>query len=240
VTCQVLDDHGDVATGTFPIFVIASGTITSLSSSTNPSVLGESVTYTATVSSTFPTGPPGGGTVAFTDNGSSIGAFTDSGSSISGCSAVPLSGGSATCTTTPTTTGAHNIIATYSGFANGSGVFVGSTSPPLTQVVNPPPPPQFPCTKLAGCNLSGLNLSEADLAGGDLRGTNLKGAELILANLAGANLKGANLSGANLSGANLSGANFTGANLSSATWSNTTCPDGTNSDNDGGTCLGHT
>ena len=24
-----------------------------------------------------------------------------------------------------------------------------------------------------------------------------------------------------------------------ATFSNTTCPDGTNSDNDGGTCLGH-
>ena len=57
--------------------------------------------------------------------------------------------------------------------------------------------------------------------------------------LVGANLKGANLSGANLSGANLSGANLTGANLSDVTWGNTTCPDGTNSDNDGGTCLGH-
>jgi hypothetical protein len=28
-------------------------------------------------------------------------------------------------------------------------------------------------------------------------------------------------------------------NVTGVTWSNTTCPDGTNSNNDGGTCTGH-
>lgn len=42
---------------------------------------------------------------------------------------------------------------------------------------------------------------------------------------------------ANLANANLSGDNFTGANLTGVTWSDTLCPDGTNSDNDGDTCV---
>ena len=36
---------------------------------------------------------------------------------------------------------------------------------------------------------------------------------------------------------NLKGANLHGTALTGAVWSNTTCPDGTNSDNDGGTCA---
>jgi uncharacterized protein YjbI with pentapeptide repeats len=45
----------------------------------------------------------------------------------------------------------------------------------------------------------------------------------------------ANFTNANLTGTSASGTlTFTGA-----TWSNTTCPDGTNSDNDGNTCVGH-
>jgi hypothetical protein len=35
------------------------------------------------------------------------------------------------------------------------------------------------------------------------------------------------------------GANFTDANLLGVIWSNTTCPDGSNSDNHGGTCVGY-
>jgi uncharacterized protein YjbI with pentapeptide repeats len=37
----------------------------------------------------------------------------------------------------------------------------------------------------------------------------------------------------------LTGANLTGANLSKVIWSSTNCPDGTNSNNHGNTCLGH-
>ena len=76
-------------------------------------------------------------------------------------------------------------------------------------------------------NLSSAGLSAADLVGQDLLDANLSSAVLTSADLANANL-----TGANLDDANTSGATFTGA-----TWSNTTCPDGTNSNNDGGTCI---
>jgi uncharacterized protein YjbI with pentapeptide repeats len=64
------------------------------------------------------------------------------------------------------------------------------------------------------------------------------------ANLSGLNMSAVNLSGANLANANLTGANLTGANLSFATvagitWANTTCPDGTNSNSHGNTCVGY-
>jgi hypothetical protein len=32
---------------------------------------------------------------------------------------------------------------------------------------------------------------------------------------------------------------LSGANLNNVIWSGSTCPDGTNSNNDGNTCLGH-
>ncbi len=100
---------------------------------------------------------------------------------------------------------------------------------------------------LEGVNLEGDNLPEANLKGANLQGANLQKANLQGANLngvhgsganfAGANLEGANLSKANLTGANLSGANTKGANLNKITWSNTICPDGSNSNSDGGTCV---
>ena len=76
-------------------------------------------------------------------------------------------------------------------------------------------------------NLTAADLSAADLAGQDLLDTNLSDA----------NLTNANLSSANFTGANLAGATATGTNFTSAVWSNTTCPDGTNSNNDSGTCV---
>jgi hypothetical protein len=92
---------------------------------------------------------------------------------------------------------------------------------------------------ISGCNLrkaglAGANLSKVAAIGAYLRDAVLQGANLNSANLAQAYLAGANLTGANLAGANLTGANVTGVQ-----WSNTTCPDGTNSNNDGGTCVGH-
>ena len=49
-------------------------------------------------------------------------------------------------------------------------------------------------------------------------------------------LAGANLSYSDLTGADLAGADLAGANLG-VIWSDTTCPDGTNSNNDGDTCV---
>jgi uncharacterized repeat protein (TIGR01451 family) len=119
--------------------------------------------------------------------------------------------------------------------------------------------------KLSGADLAGANLSDADfnvasLSGADLVGTNLSDANLGDTNFTGANLTdaeiiGADLDGADLLNADLSGADFAGSNLSNATftgttgdatadvtgveWDDTTCPDGTNSNDDDFTCLGH-
>jgi uncharacterized protein YjbI with pentapeptide repeats len=119
---------------------------------------------------------------------------------------------------------------------------------------------------LAGDNLQGAILTGSDLAiveSGDITGTPadlpenwwlLDGyllgpdAALISANLAGLNLTGVDLAGADLYLSTLAGANLTDANLdgtgelddvdtTGAIWSNTICPDGTNSDNDQGTCV---
>ena len=43
---------------------------------------------------------------------------------------------------------------------------------------------------------------------------------------------------ANLRGANLEGATIADTHFGGATWGNTTCPDGTNSDDNDGTCVG--
>jgi hypothetical protein len=56
---------------------------------------------------------------------------------------------------------------------------------------------------------------------------------------AGADLTDADLTNANLTDARLIGAHLAGATLTGIIWSHTTCPDGTNSNHDGNTCVGH-
>jgi uncharacterized protein YjbI with pentapeptide repeats len=105
---------------------------------------------------------------------------------------------------------------------------------------------------LSNCNLKGVTISGGlVLYGSNLSGANLSQATIIgqyktlgYANLSGANLNRTTISGPALEGDNLSGANLNGANVAAgalrlAIYSNTTCPDGTNSDDDGGTCVGH-
>jgi len=94
-------------------------------------------------------------------------------------------------------------------------------------------------------NLSDATFDTASLPGAQMYGANLARADLQHANLshadlATADLHGANLLLANLTGADLREANLTGAILFAVTWSNTLCPDGTNTDsNGGGSCVGH-
>ena len=104
------------ATGTVTV-TKATPTIT-LVSNQNPSNLGQSVTFTATVAS--PTTGATTGTVTFSDNGVPI---------ISG---VALSGGVATYTTSALTVATHPITATVSTDTN----FNANTSAGLSQVVN--------------------------------------------------------------------------------------------------------
>lgn len=81
----------------------------------------------------------------------------------------------------------------------------------------------------------GASFINADLHGIDFRGTDLRSARFI-----GSDLRYAKLGGVDFTNADLTGANWRRATgLASATFSNTTCPDGTNSDTNGGTCIGH-
>ena len=89
---------------------------TTIVSSVNPSVMGQTVKFTATVTS--PTTKPTG-TVTFMDGSTVLGTGT-------------LAGGKASYSTSSLSAGSHNITAVYSGTSNIS----GSTSPVLVQTVN--------------------------------------------------------------------------------------------------------
>ena len=98
-------------------------TATVVSSSVDPSVPGQTVTYTTTVTAFAPASGTPSGTVTFMDGATTIG----------GCIAQPLIGGVATCSVAYPVVGSHAITAVYSGDVN----FTGSTSPSLTQTVDP-------------------------------------------------------------------------------------------------------
>ena len=58
--------------------------------------------------------------------------------------------------------------------------------------------------------------------------------------LLGVNFAHANLLNVHFVNSYLNGANFANTDLSTVVWANTVCPDGTNSDTNGSTCVGHT
>ncbi|MGA3213875.1 MAG: choice-of-anchor tandem repeat GloVer-containing protein, partial [Terriglobales bacterium] len=101
------------------LFELAPNTATAVSSSLNPSPVGKSVTFTATVSG----GSSPTGTVTFTSNGAAL----------SGCSAVVLASNHAACSTVFAVVGAYSIAASYSGDAKN-----GASAGTLTQVVSLP------------------------------------------------------------------------------------------------------
>jgi hypothetical protein len=88
---------------------------TAVTSSLNPSVPGQAVTFSATVTGASPTG-----TVQFKDGAANLG------------TPVTLAGGAASLTTSALTSGSHSITAVYGGDGNNT----ASTSAPLTQRVN--------------------------------------------------------------------------------------------------------
>ncbi|MGH9571296.1 MAG: Ig-like domain repeat protein, partial [Candidatus Angelobacter sp.] len=91
-------------------------TTTVIASSINPSLAGQSVTFTATVSSS--SGTPAG-SVTFLDGATSLGVSA-------------LSAGQATFSTSSLAAGSHSITAAYAGTAT----FTASTSAALSQTVN--------------------------------------------------------------------------------------------------------
>jgi len=93
-------------------------TTTTLTSNPNPSSFGQTVTFTATVTSKVGA-PPDGETVTFRKGSKALGTGS-------------LSGGSATFTTSTLPVGSDLITAVYGGDSN----FLGSTSKALKQVVD--------------------------------------------------------------------------------------------------------
>ncbi len=121
-TCSgAIDSNYTISYVAGTITVVKAATTVAVTSSANPSVHGQSVTFTATVR------PPAGslgavpaGTVQFQVNGANVGGLLTINAS-----------GVATYTTTTLTTAAHPVIATYGGNGN----YLGATSPTLTQTV---------------------------------------------------------------------------------------------------------
>ncbi|MEW6644196.1 MAG: putative Ig domain-containing protein [Pseudomonadota bacterium] len=107
------------ATQTVTGAMTTAASTTTVTSSVNPSTVGQSVTFSATVTASGAGVPTG--TVTFKDGNTAIGSGA-------------LSGGTATFTTAALTLGAHSITASYTG----SGNYGASTSQALQQTVNIP------------------------------------------------------------------------------------------------------
>jgi hypothetical protein len=116
-------------------------TTSAVVSSLNPSLVGQSVTFTATVTGNSPTG-----TVQFKDGAGNLGA------------PVTLSGGSASFTTASLAVGTHSITAVYGGDINNA----ASTSPAVVQTVNasvvPPPQSGHPIPTLSALGMILLSM----------------------------------------------------------------------------------
>jgi uncharacterized protein YjbI with pentapeptide repeats len=100
----------------------------------------------------------------------------------------------------------------------------------------------FDTVNLENDDLSGANFEYLYIQSGslDMRHANLTGADFGSADLEDfVNLSFANLTNADFSYSNLTGTDLTTATITGVVWKTTTCPDGTISDNDGGTCVGH-
>jgi hypothetical protein len=109
------------STSTVTQVVNAATTATALSSSVNPSVYGQAVTFTATVTTSAPGAGTPVGDVTFWDGGTALGSVTLD------------ANGTATFTTSDLIAGGHSITASY----NGSTDYAASTSNSVAQVVNP-------------------------------------------------------------------------------------------------------
>ncbi len=104
-----------------PASMLKANPTVALSSTANPSVTGQTVTFAASITGTA---GAAGGTVDFLDGVTPI----------AGCSGVAVSGGSAACTTSSLVAGNHTIIATYSGDTN----YNSDSAPAFGQTVNVP------------------------------------------------------------------------------------------------------
>lgn len=141
------------------------------------------------------------------------------------------------------TTGDESGVASSTTLPGGSGG-EGESGPGLDALEGDIAGKQLEGGRFAGADLSGRDLTGTDFTASDLGGANLSGATLVEADLSATNLMGANLTDADLTRARLGGADLresrmSGATLDGVEWSETICPDGTLSNDNGGTCADH-
>lgn len=121
---------------------------------------------------------------------------------------------------------------------------------PMQWRVGPETGTEFPyvcgnCWLVGVDRFAGRDLSNAWLEGSYMDNSYLVGTNFTDADMTGTFLTGTNLASANFTNADLTGAHFDGAmgatttNFTNAHWGGTSCPDQTNSDDNGGTCIGH-
>jgi hypothetical protein len=131
-TCTLTADaavtpgYQDSGVSTFGLTINLAPTTATVTSSINPSTVGQQVTYTATVSANSPSNGIPTGNVEFLDGGSAI----------SGCTAEVLSGAStdtATCATAYSTSGNQTITVEYLG---GTNFAESAVSASIIQTVN--------------------------------------------------------------------------------------------------------
>jgi Big-like domain-containing protein len=118
-------------------------------------VVGQSVTFTATVTTVAPGGNPTGSV-----------AYVDGVSPIAGCASQSLAAGVATCNLTYTAVGTHSIVGTYTPNTTS---FLSSTSAPLIQLVGYASCPLYNQTDVhqAGSTVP-IKLQLCDAAGKDM------------------------------------------------------------------------
>jgi archaellum component FlaF (FlaF/FlaG flagellin family) len=119
-------DYTTAAT-TVTVNLAQAGSTTALSSSMNPTVYGQAVTFTASVASDLPLVGPPTGSVTFFAGATPLGS-------------APLSNGVASLAVTNLTVGSDAITAVYSGDPN----FAGSPSAVLSPSLSPTGPPASP------------------------------------------------------------------------------------------------
>ena len=111
---------GSGCNGSLQQIVKPTPTATTIFSTPNPSVLGQPVAFSITVTPQFQNSTSPGGTVD----------LTDSGTAIAGCTGVVVTNGQAMCSTTALQAGTRTITATYNGDSNFNG-----SSTTLQQIV---------------------------------------------------------------------------------------------------------
>jgi len=94
------------------------------------------------------------------------------------------------------------------------------------------------CADFTGADLAQPDFADLDVSGAVFDGATVAQGEFVGTRLFGASFDGTTVTQTKFENANLIGADITTAEFVGDRWSNTICPNGVNSDQAGGTCLG--